>query len=248
MTATDVLRPTTLDDVADRLENELPTSPDARPVWIILPSTQLIRELEQILLDRGRACVGLSLLTIDLAFERILATRGLAVPRTLSRRALQSLLEKQLRGLQSEACAAPEEVDYLLQFPSTQRGLLDVLDECRDYGLDRGSHMPSVGSAMGSLTLTLLAGQRRLLEQKTIGGSRAYLALDALKEHPGRVFVFWPGSRPRGSLLRLTAALSDVVWFPRDTPCTDDGIPSRAKSLFRTGIEQAAFQCYPGIC
>jgi len=231
-------RPATLEDVADRIRARLGDSP--RRLWVILPSTQLIRELEQILLDRGQACVGVSLLTVDLAYEQILLARGLPSREPLSHRVLQSLLARQLGALRGRPTGADEELEYLLRFPSTVRGLLDVLDECREYGMDRAGGTQEVPSAMGRLTLTLLAGQRRLLDSASGANdrfARAAAALelgdDALPSHP--VLVFWPGSRPRGSLLRLTSALPDVTWLEREVECNGTGIRSRAKSLFQTG-------------
>ena len=187
--------------------------PDSAKLWVLLPSMQLVRELEGLLLAEGRAFVNVWLMTAKTAAEKILQDRGITIGPRVATRTMLAVTKGLIAELLVDAGADSRgELQYLLDYPDNARGLLRVLLELRKEGLT--GHEPiAMTSQSGRSSWKILARLHQRLEEKDCcdEARQIDMAVTAFEQpasgDPHKVLLFSTFPRTQGSQRRLAACL-----------------------------------------
>lgn len=233
--------PIRIPDLVPRIHDLAPVAPGSPELWVLLPSSSLLRELGQALLEEERGWAGVRLLSADMAVRHILESRGIAPAAVMDPLAQADLLLQVLRELDADSLPEGQarELRYLLQFPETRHGLLRALTLLRSHGWSHDDSLPLETDTGRLLAGTLsrfhermgrlgLQDRRDLLDQAI---STLSIPSDA---DPGQVLIFAPGPRLSGELEALMEAFESRVPVEIQTQAT------MAATEDETSLEQRA--------
>lgn len=220
-----------VDDLVPAVRELAPARPGDAPLWVLLPSARLVRELEQLLLEQAASCAGVHLLTPGQAVQRVLLERGAAPRPRASRAALLSWLGHEIADARRRhPLFLADDLDYLARYPAARRALLETLASLRLWQVGYGVEL-RVTTERGRALLSFLPQLERALAAAELDdpARRLERALALLQERhagePGHVLAFVPGPQDSPELVGLARTLGKRLEFafhlPR--PTADSG-------------------------